>query len=205
MARSTRASRGAILEPMQSSFAGTVDQLCEGLGSSEARRKYGSAKELVRLSAEDPAMLYSHFDFFVQMLDHDARVLRWNATRILGHLARCDHQGRIEKLLPRYLKPIVGPEMIGAANAIQGAAEIALAKPGVADAIAKEILKVRRARYRTDECRNIAAGHAIQALTRIFPLLENKKAVMKFVELERVNPRPATRKKAEKFLKKWTS
>jgi hypothetical protein len=93
--------------------------------------------------------------------------------------------------------------MIGAANAIQGAADIALAKPHLADRIAREIVKVRHARYATPECRNIAAGHAIQALDRFFEHIRQKKPVLAFVEYELNNPRPATRKKAEKFWTKW--
>jgi hypothetical protein len=54
-----------------------------------------------------------------------------------AHLARADSEGRIEKLLDRYLAPIAGHELIAAANAIQGAADIALAKPHLADRIAR--------------------------------------------------------------------
>ena len=108
----------------------------------------------------------------------------------------------MEKLLPRYLAPIAGNEMIGAANAIQGAADIALAKPHLAGRIARAILQVSHAHYATPECRNVAAGHAIQALDRFFEQIPQKKPLLAFVEAELANPRPATRKKAEKFLKK---
>jgi hypothetical protein len=179
-----------------------VDALCDGLASPQARTKYGSAKELRRLSEVDPGLLYPRFDFFARLMTGETRILRWDATRILGNLARVDSRGRIEKLLDRYLAPITGSELIGAANAIQGAADIARAKPHLADRIAKEILKVSRAHYATPECRNVAAGHAIESLDRFFEHVQKKKPVLAFVESELANPRPATRKKAEKFLKK---
>ena len=188
---------------MPCSTAEQVNTLCDGLASPEARTKYGSAKQLCRLSEQDPDLLYPRFDFFVHLLDGEIRILRWNSSRILGHLARVDSEGRIDKLLDRYLAPITGHELIAAANTIQGAADIALAKPYLADRIAREIVKVGRANYATPECRNVAAGHAIQALDRFFEHIQNKKAVLAFVESQLKNSRPATRKKAERFWAKW--
>ena len=188
---------------MPCSPAEQVDTLCHGLASPEARTKYGSAKQLCRLSEEDPDLLYSRFDFFAQLMSGETRILRWNSSRILGHLARVDSEGRIDKLLTRFLAPIAGHEMIGAANTIQAAADIALAKPHLADRIAREIVKVKHARYATPECRNIAAGHAIQALDRFFEHIQKKQPALAFVEAELNNSRPATRRKAEKFWAKW--
>ena len=180
-----------------------VNTLCDGLASPEARTKYGSAKQLRRLSEQDPDLLYPRFDFFAQLMSGEARILRWDSSRILAHLARVDSEGRIDKLLDRFLAPIAGHEMIGAANAIQGAADIALAKPHLADRIAREIVRVRHAHYATPECRNVAAGHAIQTLDRFFEHIQKKTPVLAFVESQLNNPRPATRKKAEKFWAKW--
>ena len=85
---------------------------------------------------------------------------------------------------------------------MRGAAEIAAAKPRLADRIAAAIVRVQRARYATPECRNIAIGHAIQALDRFFPNIEKTRPVLNFVHSQFQNPRPATRRKAEKFWKK---
>ena len=62
-------------------------------------------------------------------------------------------------------------------------------------------MKVATARYETPECRNVAIGHAIQALGAILPLLRNLAPVARFVRKQARNRRPATRKKAEQFLK----
>ncbi len=157
---------------------------------------------LLRLSEQDPELLSPRFDFFAGLLDSDARILRWNASRIVGNLARADHAGQIEPLLDHFLAPIRGREMIAAANTIQGAAAIALAKPHLSGRIANEILKVRRARYATPECRHIAIGHAIQALDRFFEHIPYKRPVLAFVKSQQESPRPATRRKAQKFWKK---
>ena len=194
-----------MLRAMPCSTAEQVDILCDGLASPEARTRYGSARELRRLGEQDPGLLYSRFDFFARLMEGENRILRWDSSRILGCLARVDSEGRIEKLLDRYLAPITGREMIGAANVIAGAADIALAKPHLAERIAREIIKVSRAHYATPECRNVAAGHAIHALDRFFEHIPKKAPVLAFVGLQLTNPRPATRKKAERFRAKWAN
>ena len=188
---------------MPCSTAEQVNALCDGLASPQARTKYGSAKLLRRLSEQDPDLLYPRFDFFAHLMEGETRILRWDSSRILGHLARVDSEGRIDKLLDRYLAPIAGNELIAAANAIQGAGDIARSKPHLSDRIATEIVKVSHAHYATPECRNVAAGHAIQALDRFFEHIQEKMPVLEFVESQLENPRPATRKKAEKFWTKW--
>jgi hypothetical protein len=90
------------------------------------------------------------------------------------------------------------------ANVIQGGARIAQAKWHLAERIAAEVLKVARARYRTPECRNVAIGHAILALGSILPLLGDPALAVKFVRKQTRNARPATRKKAEQFLRSKT-
>ena len=176
--------------------------LLKGLESTVARVKFGSCKALLLLSAEQPALLYPHFDFFVKQLDCENSFLRWGAARILANLAPADRDNKLEGVLEKFLSPIPGPQMIGAANVIVAAATIARAKPHLADRIACEILRVRDARYQTEECRNVAIGHAIQSLDRFFDLIGNQEAVLEFVRAQLGNSRNATRKKAESFLKR---
>jgi hypothetical protein len=174
-----------------------------GLDAPAARVKYSSLKGLRRLSQEAPQSLYPDFEKFVRLLDHPNSIFRWNAAHILANLARVDRSHKLAPLLGRFLKPIRGPQMIGAANVIQAAAVIAAAQPRLADKLAAGILTVGQAKYETEECRNVAIGHAIQSLDRFFESIPRQRAVLGFVRRQLGNPRPATRRKAERFLKKW--
>ena len=180
-----------------------ISEWLSGLGAGAARVKYGSSKALRVASKESPGLVYPHFARFVKLLSGDNTIQRWNAVWTIAWLAAADRDHRIEKILRRFVAPITGPELIGAANIIGAAAEIALAKPHLADPIARAILKVERASYATPECRNIAIGHAIASLDRFYPLIERKHKVMVFIERQLRNARPATRHKAEKFRRKW--
>jgi len=179
-----------------------IGEWIRGLDATEARVKYGSSKALRNASQEAPELLYPHFDRFARLLRGENTILRWNAMRTLGYLAAADREGHLEKIFARFFKPIAGHEMIGAANTLAAAAHIALAKPHLADRIAREILKVERATYATPECRNVAIGHAIRSLDRFFDAVKKRRPVLEFVRRQLENPRQATRRKAERFLRR---
>ncbi len=189
----------AILKPS------LLPDITRGLEADKPRVKYGCAKALRLISEQRPDVLYPHFGFFAGLLDHQNKILQWDAAFVLSQLARADAQDEFTAIFEKYFSPISGPVMISAANAIQGGARVARAKPELANRIAAEILKVARARYQTPECRNVAIGHAITALGEMLPLLSDAAAVVRFVRRQTRNPRPATRKRAERFLKSQSS
>ena len=179
-----------------------LEAIITGLGAETARIKYGCAKALRVVSEDRPDLLYPRFDFFVSLLDGDNKILQWESLFVLSHLARVDIKDRFAAIFTKYFSPIRGPVMITAANAIQGGARIARAKPALAKRIVGEILQVDKARYQTPACRNVAIGHAIVALDEILDLVANSEPVVQFVRKQAKNTRPATRKKSEQFLKK---
>lgn len=179
---------------------GAIAMLVEGLDSREPRVKYGSAKVLHALSRTDPVALYPAFDRFAALLSGRNKILRWEAIRILGNLAGTDTDNRLEGLLEVYLAPIHGPELIAAANTIQGAAAIARAKPHLAGRITRELVKVERATYKTPECRNVALGQVIDAFDAIFEVIGDRQMVFSLVKRLLDNPRVSTQKKALAFL-----
>jgi hypothetical protein len=179
-----------------------LPMLLQGLGAQQPAIKYGCAKVLQMISERNPEILYPSLDLFIELIDSDNNILKWNAIIIIGNLAAADGDGKIDALLDRYLAPIAGPVMITAANVIGGAACIARAKPYLADRIARAFLKVEHAAYQTNECRNIALGHMIQAYDRFFEHIEKKEPVIRLIKKQLENTRSGTRKKAEKFLTK---
>jgi hypothetical protein len=179
-----------------------IPALIDGLNAKSAPVKFGAAKAVLLLSQRSPEQVYPWFDLFAGHLDSPNSVFRWNAMRTLAALAPADRERKIERILPKLLGAIPGPQMIAAANAIAAAADIALAKPALANRLAAAILQVRHARYDTDECRNIAIGHAIVALGRIFHLIGEKQQVVDFALSQLENTRSGTQRKAADFLKR---
>lgn len=179
-----------------------ITTVLQGLSSSNARIRFGCSKVLRLASEKKPEVFYSRMDFFASLLDSENTFLRMNAARTLANLAAVDSQCKFELIFERYFAPIAGPTMIPAANVIGLAARIVRAKPGLTGKIVAEILRVENAKYATEECRNIALGHAIRCLDTIFDQIDDKAPVVDLVKKQLNNTRSATRKKAEGFLKK---
>ena len=180
-----------------------IDELLLALNSDKARIRYGAAKALRQCSEQNPGEVYPHFERFLALMEGDNTFLRWGSERILGNLAAVDRDNKFESVLGRFLAPIAGHELIGASNVISAAAQIANAKPHLADRIAWELLKVSHARYATPECRNVAIGHALRSLDKFFPHLRNKRPILAFARKQLRNPHAPARRHAERFLKHW--
>ena len=179
-----------------------LPEIFEGLEADTARLKYGCLKILRLISEREPAVLYPEIGRFFRLMDSDNTILKWSAIIIVGNLAAADSERKIDRALDRYLKPISGPVMITAANAIGGAGKIARAKPYLADRIARALVQVEEARYETTECRNVALGHAVQAMDGFFEQLKQPEPVVEFVNRQLSNSRNAVRKKAATLLKR---
>ncbi|HAB54520.1 MAG: hypothetical protein A2315_16525 [Ignavibacteria bacterium RIFOXYB2_FULL_35_12] len=179
-----------------------LQELFAGLQAPEARIKYGSNKVLVIISEKNPAMLYPKLDFFVAQLDSENNFLKWGAIEIIANLCQVDSVHHFENIFSKYFFPIHAHQMITAANTIKAAAKVASFKHNLTEKISEEILKVEAADYETPECNNIVIGQAIKSLDELFPKLKTKEPVFAFVKRQLKNKRPATRKKAENFIRK---
>lgn len=177
-------------------------EVLAGLTSDKARIKYGCDKVLRIISDRNPEILYPEIELFIELLDSESTFLKWGAIHILANLAAVDSEDRIEQIFDKYFSPVPGPVLITAANVIKGAAIIALAKPELTERITGELLKVGNAQYQTAECRNIALGHTIRAFDCFYPQIKNREPVDGLVSRQLQNTRNATRKAAERFVKK---
>lgn len=180
-----------------------LPEILNGMNSDRAPVRYGCAKILRIISEKAPEILYPRMDLFIKLLDSKNNIMKWEGIHVIANLAAADPDDRIERIIDKFFAPIPGPVMVTAANVIAGAAKIALAKPRLTERITREILKVEKAKYQTDECRNVAIGHAIKSFSQFFSQIEDKEPVKKFVMDQLENSRSGTRKAAENFVAKW--
>jgi hypothetical protein len=92
--------------------------------------------------------------------------------------------------------------MITAANLVGVSGIIAKAKPALQSKITDQLLRID-ATHHGPECKNVIKGHMIRTLSTYFAESPDKKKILEFMKREVQNTRPATRKKAVEFLKKW--
>lgn len=161
--------------------------------------RFAAGKALAVTAEKDPSRLYPHFDAIAALLASDCKIVRWNAMQILAPLAAVDDAHKLDAILDAYLAFIRGNNLISAANAIGGAGKIALARPDLLDRILPAILEVAHATYETPECRNVAIGHALDVLQKLWPQVRERREVAEFVRNQRANTRAAVARRAERL------
>lgn len=169
-----------------------------GLSSANPKVKYGTAKKILAIARENPAALAGERDFFLKMLDSENKIMKWTAIDMLGALSTTDAPD--EALLARFIGFLNSGALITANHAIAALGKIAATHTGLRNRILAELLKVEHYDYATPECRNIAIGKVLEELDVNW--IERNKAAITFVKRQAKNSRNATRKKAEKLLKK---
>jgi hypothetical protein len=174
----------------------------DDLSSVNPRTKYSRAKKLVVLAKKNPRSLYPHLDFFVGLLKSPNNILKWIAIDIIGLLSTVDKRRQIDKQLRTLYGYLRDGKLITASHAIGALANVALAQRAHRNRITKELLKVEHHQYETEECRNIALGKALQALESSCKNSSPNDRVLEFAKRQMGNARPATRRKAEKLLKR---
>jgi hypothetical protein len=176
--------------------------LLECTSSEKASVKYRSFKVLTLLSKKKSEMLYKEWDFFVKLLYNDNTFLRAIGVRIIANLTRVDTENKFEIILDKYFNLLNDKSMINAANVAEYFGIIAKEKPHLQSKIINKIFDIDKTNH-SSECKNIIKGKAILTFYEHFNDFKDKEKIIKFVKNELNNSRQPTRKKAEKFIKKY--
>lgn len=179
-----------------------LDDLLEGVSSEKVVIKYKSLKVLTLVSEQQPKMLYPEWDFFVKLLDDDNTFLRVIGATIIANLTRVDTKNKFEKIFNKYYSLLEDESMINAANIAGRSGLIAKAKPHLQGKITNKLLDIDKTNH-SSECKNIIKGKAILSFDEYVDEFKDKEKIIRFVKKELKNTRSATKKKAEKLLKKW--
>jgi hypothetical protein len=174
----------------------------EGMSSSDPKLRFKSAKILNVMSQKEPGKLYPKIDFFINLLDSDNSIVKWNAIDVVANLASTDVEGRFEEILGKFYGLLQEGSLITASHVVANSWKIVDAKPELENRITEQLLKIEKTKLPTEECRNILIGHAILCFDKYFDRIQNKDEVITFVKGQMNNSRNATKAKAEKFLKK---
>jgi hypothetical protein len=182
-----------------------LPELLDGISSATARIRFASAKVLKMISEKKPEILYPSMDFFVNLLDSENNILKWNAMDTIANLTTIDTENKFDRLFRRFYGYLCDGSLITAVHVVDNSGKIALAKPKFQDEITKELLKVEKIPLPTEECRNILIGKTIKAFDVYYGKVEAKshrEKIVSFVKSQLSNPRNATKSKAERFLRK---
>lgn len=173
------------------------------LKSKDPKVKYSYAKELLKISSDNPHLLYPHYDYFVEMSNSDSNVLKWTAIDILGNLSVVDDQNKSESLIEDLYAFLQGGHLITCNHTIYALGEIAKNKSVLKSGIIETLLKVPTFSFNTEDCKNIAIGKVIDVLKKLEGDLRNNSQCIEFVNTAAQSNRASTQKKARNLLAKF--
>jgi len=177
-----------------------------GMTSSKAAIRYGCGKVLMNLSEEYPEKMYTHMDFFIEMLDSKYRIITWQAMFIIANLTKVDKKKKFDEIFDKYCGFLHDEYMVTVANTVVNLGKIAKTKPYLIQKITKQLLDLENLKttpHLTVECKRVIAEHTIDSFDMFFDKISDKKEVIYFVKKHTNSTRNALKKKANEFLKKW--
>lgn len=174
--------------------------------SDNPKIKYACAKQAIAVSQKNPEKLYPDFDFFLQFLRGENKILKWTAIRVIGSLSQIDGQKKVDKVIPEMINLLHDKNLITAANAIGALSEIAQNKQNYGEKILQALLKVEKAKYYhkgeiSPECTNVAIGHVIPSLEKFGQEVYQRDDVKRFLKRQTKNTRLKVKHMAHQLLK----
>ncbi len=176
-----------------------ISELLEALKSKDDTKRYSSFEVLLRLSKQQPELLYPRWDFLAEMLDSDNAYWKLIAVRLIANLTRVDTENRFERIFDKYYN-LLSDSVIVAGHITANSGKIARAKPGLQAQITNRLLNIDKTGQKHKDL--IKAG-AIDSFDEYFAESKDKEKIMGFVKQQLNGESPKTRKKAKEFLKKW--
>ena len=175
-----------------------LPELLEGLKSKNETERYNSFKVLLLISEEHPEVLYSKWDFFIDMIDSDNAYWKLSAVRIIANLTRVDTENRFEEIFNKYYN-LLNDSVIVAGHITANSGKIARAKPTLQAEITNKLLNIDKT---NQEHKDLVKAGAIESFSEYFEEAKNKDEIIEFVKQQLDSNSPKTKKKAKEFLKK---
>jgi hypothetical protein len=178
-----------------------LSEALEGILSKKDEVRSNSFKILKRVSEEQPEVLYSKWDYLVDLLNSENNYHRYISINLLANLAKIDVKNRFEKIFGKYFSNIGGDRTMVAGQAALNSGKIAKVKPNLQRKITNRLLNVDKVHQGKQI--ELIKSYVIEAFNEYFEESSDKNKILDFVKMQLVSKSPKTRKVAKEFLKKW--
>ncbi|HMK53143.1 MAG TPA: hypothetical protein VK444_00005, partial [Methanobacteriaceae archaeon] len=162
--------------------------------------RLNSFQALQKISEEEPAFLYPHWDYFQKMLLGKNNYHRYIAIYILANLTAVDKEKKFEKIFNQYYGILAGDKAMNASHVALNSSKIALNKPELQTAVIDRLLNIDH--IHRGKQKELVKAYAIEALREIYPHVKNKQKIDEFVKSQLSSKSPKTRNLAACFLER---
>ena len=179
-----------------------LSELIDNLTTKNETVRYNCSKTLNLLSKEHPEVLYSKWDFFVELLNSDHAYWKLSVIPLIANLTRIDTENKFERIFDEYYSLLDDKSMIPAAWVADYSGKIARAKPELQTRITDKLLSIDEMHHHPERRDLIKAG-ALESFDEYYEEAVDKKKILEFVKKQLECKSPKTRKIAKEFLEKW--
>lgn len=177
-------------------------ELINNLIAKNETIRYNSHKVLLIISQNKPEVLYSHWDFFVDLLKSKNNFHKVIGIQILANLTKIDIKNKFEEIFDIYCNLLDAKSVMTAGHLAANLGTIAKVKPNLRDKLTNVLLNIDKTHHEISR-KDLIKAYVIESFNEYFNKIENKEEIIKFVEAQLDCKSPKTRKAAEKFLKKY--
>ncbi len=179
-----------------------LHEILKGAVSKDNTTRSNSFNALQIISAEKPEILYSHWEYFHNMLMSKNNYHKYIAIYILADLTKVDNENKFEDIFEDYYGILAGDKVMTASHVALNSSKIALNKPQLQSKILDRLLDIDNIHQgRQNE---LLKSYVIEALRKMYPEIKDKERVAKFIEAQLDSSSPKTRDLAACFLDRCT-
>ena len=117
-----------------------IFKLLEGILSKKDDVRSNNFKILMKISEEQPKVLYPKWDYLADLLESDNHFHRYISINLIANLAKVDIKNKFENIFDSYFSNINGYRTMVAGQAALNAGKIAKAKPILQTKITNRLL-----------------------------------------------------------------
>jgi hypothetical protein len=183
---------------------GILSELLDNLKTKNETVRYNSSKVLNFISEENPEVLYTRWDVFVELLTSDHTYWKLSVIPLLANLTRIDTEDKFDRIFDKYFSLLNDKSMIPAVWIAANSGKIAKAKPELQTRISSILMTIDRTHHHPER-RDLIKGGAIESFDEYFEEAKNQKEILEFAKKQLNCKSPKTVKIAKEFVKKWGS
>ncbi len=175
-------------------------ELLNGIVSKDNTTRSNSFEALQIISQERPEFLYPKWDYFHKMLLSKNNYHKYIAIYILADLTQVDAENKFDAIFEDYYGILAGDKVMTASHVALNSSKIAVNKPELQSKILDRLLDIDN--IHQGRQKELVKSYVIEALRKMYPEIEDKGRVMKFIKGQLESSSPKTRDLASCFIDK---
>jgi hypothetical protein len=179
-----------------------LKELVNNLLVKEDTIRYNSHKVLLLVSESNPELLYSDWDFFVDLLKSKNNFQKVIGIQILANLTKSDTKNKFNDIFELYCELIDSKSVMTAAHIALNLGKIAKFKPKFREKLVEVLLNIDKTHHESGR-KDLIKASVIEAFMEFYTEIKQKEKILNFVKDQLNSSSPKTRKLAETFVKRF--